>query len=144
MLLTVQSHYHLFEREVEREVLPYCESQNVGFIPYFPLAGGFLTGKYVQGSPPPSGSRGESSTYVQRYMNPTYYEVLDNLLKWSENRGRNITELAHAWLLSNPNVCSVISGATKVEHVEKNAKSASWSLTKEEKTEVDVILEQTK
>ena len=143
-LISVQSHYHLFEREVEREVLPYCASQYVGFIPYFPLAGGFLTGKYMQDSPPPPGSRGESSVYVQRYMNSNYYEVLEQLIKWSEKRGRNITELAHSWLLSNPAVCWVISGATKMEHVQKNAKSARWSLTEKEKTEVDAILEQIK
>ena len=141
-LATIQSHYHMFERGVEREVLPYCASQNVGFIPYFPLAGGFLTGKYKKDSTPPPGSRGESSSYVQGYMNPTYYEVLENLIKWAEAHGRNVTELAHAWLLANPNVCSVISGATMMDHVNKNAKSVDWSLSKEEKAEVDSILEQ--
>lgn len=143
-LVSVQSHYHMFERGVEKEVLPYCASQNVGFVPYFPLAGGFLTGKYMKDSPPPPGSRGESSTYVQGYMNPAHYEVLEKLIKWAETRGRNVTELAHAWLLSNPIVCSVISGATKLDHVRKNAKSVSWSLNEGEKVEVDAILEQEK
>ena len=77
-------------------------------------------------------------------MNPTYYEVLENLSKWAEIQGRNVAELAHAWLLSNPSVCSVISGATKMDHVKKNAKSVSWSLNEDEKTEIDAILDQVK
>ena len=60
--VAIQSHYHMLERGVESEILPYCVEHGVGFIPYFPLAGGFLTGKYRRGQPAPSGSRGESST----------------------------------------------------------------------------------
>ena len=140
--VTVQSHYHMFERDVEREVLDYCTAHKVGFIPYFPLAGGFLTGKYKRDRPAPSGTRGESSAYVQRYMKSNYYEVLEKLSEWAKDRGHNLTELAHAWLLANPQVCSVISGATKLEQVSQNALAADWNLRQEEKDEVDAILDQ--
>jgi aryl-alcohol dehydrogenase-like predicted oxidoreductase len=60
--VSVQSHYHMLEREVEQEVIPYCQYQNIGFIPYFPLAGGFLTGKYKRGEDAPAGSRGREQS----------------------------------------------------------------------------------
>jgi len=140
--VVVQSHYHLLERGVEREVLPYCQAHDVGFIPYFPLAGGFLTGKYRRGEPAPPGSRGESSEYVQKYMTDDNYDRVERLTAWAEARGRRLNELAQAWLLAQPQVCSVISGATELEHVLSNAKAADWALTAEEVEEIDAILDQ--
>jgi len=137
---TIQSHYHMFERDVEREVLPYCRQHGVGFIPYFPLAGGFLTGKYRRHEPPPAGSRGESSEYVKRYMTDSNYERLEQLEDWSQIRGHSMLELAHAWLLAEQAVCSVISGATGVEQLRTNASSTGWDLSPQEKDEVDDLL----
>ncbi|MFQ5610744.1 MAG: aldo/keto reductase [Anaerolineae bacterium] len=137
----IQSHYHLLEREVEREVLPYCEACGVGFVPYFPLAGGFLTGKYRRGQPAPAGSRGETSSYVQGYMTEANYDKIERLAAWAEARGRGLNELAQAWLLAQPQVCSVISGATKLDHLLSNAKAADWALTAGELAEVQAILD---
>ena len=136
----IQSHYHMFEREVEREVLPYCQAHQVGFIPYFPLAGGFLTGKYKRGQAAPPGSRGESSEYVQQYMTDANYTLLDRLSTWAEARDHTLNELAQAWLMAQPQVCSVISGATKLEHVRSNVKAADWHLSAEEVAAVNGIL----
>lgn len=138
--VTVQSHYHMLERGVEQEVLPYCRAHNLGFIPYFPLAGGFLTGKYKRGEPAPSGSRGESSEYVQRYMTDTNYTIVEKLTAWAEARGHTMAELAQAWLLAQPQVCSVISGLTRLEHLQQNVKAAEWQLTTEETAEVNAII----
>jgi len=140
--VALQSHYHMLERDVEREVLPYCRAHNVGFVPYFPLAGGFLTGKYKRGEPPPPGSRGETSSYVQQYMTDANYDKLERLTSWAESRGREMNELAQAWLLAQPQVCSVISGATKLEHVLSNVKAAGWTLSDEELEEINAILGQ--
>lgn len=140
--VTVQSHYHLLERGVEQEVLPYCHEHNMGFIPFFPLAGGFLTGKYKRGEGAPSGSRGESSTYVQKYMIDQNYTAVETLTKWAEAKGRTMAELAHAWLLAQPQVCSVISGLTRIEHLHSNAKSADWTLSKEELDEIRAVIEE--
>ncbi|HUM72413.1 MAG TPA: aldo/keto reductase, partial [Chloroflexota bacterium] len=137
--VTIQSHYHMLEREVEKEVLPYCRAHNVGFIPYFPLAGGFLTGKYRRGEGAPAGSRGESSPYVQRYMTDTNYTIVEKLTAWAEERGHTMGELAHAWLLAQPQVCSVISGLTKLEQLQANAKAGEWALTAVELAEVNKI-----
>lgn len=138
--VALQSHYHMLERRVEHEVLPYCESAGVGFIPYFPLAGGFLTGKYRRDEPAPAGSRGEESSYVQQYMTPQNYDRVEKLTAWAQEHGREMNELAQAWLMAQPSVASVISGATKLEHVQSNAKAADWNLTAEELTEVNAIL----
>jgi aryl-alcohol dehydrogenase-like predicted oxidoreductase len=136
----LQSEYHLFERDVEREVLPYCRAHKVGFVPYFPLAGGFLTGKYRRDQPPPPGSRGESSSYVQKFMTPAYYDRLERLTAWASERGHAINELAHAWLLAQPSVSSVISGATRPEQILENARAAEWELQPGEVEEVNHIL----
>lgn len=139
-IVVIQSHYHMLERDVEREVLPYCQAHNVGFIPYFPLAGGFLTGKYKRGQAAPAGSRGESSGYVQKYMTDANYDKVEKLAAWVESRDRGLNELAQAWLLAQPQVCSVISGATKLNHILSNVKAADWVLTAEELAEVNAIL----
>jgi aryl-alcohol dehydrogenase-like predicted oxidoreductase len=139
--VVLQSHYHMLEREVEREVLPYCRTHNVGFIPYFPLAGGFLTGKYRRGEPAPAGSRGESSEYVQRYMTEANYDKLEKLKAWVQARGRSLNELAQVWLLAQPQVCSVISGMTRLDHLMSNVKAVDWALTPEEEAEIRAILE---
>ena len=139
--VTVQSHYHMLEREVEKEVIPYCQADNVGFIPYFPLAGGFLTGKYKRGEDAPEGSRGESSDYVKGYMTDDNYTIVEKLSAWAEERGHTMAELAHVWLLAQPQVCSVISGLTRIEHLEANAKSADWVLSEDELAEVNAVLD---
>ena len=138
--VTVQSHYHMLERKVEQEVLPYCQANQVGFIPYFPLAGGFLTGKYKRNKPAPAGSRGEDSQYVQRYMTDDNYHKIEALTKWAEKHSRSMSELAHAWLLAQPQVCSVISGATKLAHVQANSVSHDWHLTATQIEEINTIL----
>ena len=138
--IVIQSHYHLFNRDVEREVLPYCRAHKVGFIPYLPLAGGFLTGKYKRNQPAPAGSRGENSSYVQKFMNDFYFDQLDKLSGWANDHNRTLTDLAHAWLLAQPAVVSVISGGTRLEHFETNMISADWCLTPQDLDEIDAII----
>ena len=141
-LVVLQSEYNMFLRQVEHEILPYCQAAGVGFVPYAPLAGGFLTGKYRRGAPPPAGSRGESSPNVQRYMTATYYDAIEALTAWAAARSRGMNELAQAWLMAQPQVCSVITGATCLEHVLHNVKAASWALTPAEVDEVNALLPQ--
>jgi aryl-alcohol dehydrogenase-like predicted oxidoreductase len=138
--VSIQPHYHMFERQVEAELIPACNYFGIGILPYFPLAGGFLTGKYVLGEPAPIGSRGENSEYVQRYMIPDHYAKLAQLIAFAEGHGRAINELAHAWLLAQPLVSSVISGATKITHVQANSLSADWDLSPDEYHQVNEIL----
>jgi aryl-alcohol dehydrogenase-like predicted oxidoreductase len=138
--VAIQSHYHMLERGVEREMLPYCQAHNVGFVPYFPLAGGFLTGKYQRDQAAPPGSRGETSSYVQKYMTDANYTKIEKLAAWAQARERGLNELAHAWLLSDSQVPSVISGATKKEQILSNAQAADWALSAQEREEINTIL----
>jgi aryl-alcohol dehydrogenase-like predicted oxidoreductase len=138
--VAIQAHYHLLERGLEQEMLPFCTSQGVGLIPYFPLAGGFLTGKYKRGEPAPAGSRGENSPYVQRYMTDTNYAFVDKLSAWARKRGHTCGEAAQAWLLAHSEVSSVISGATRLEQLQENIKAADWPLSAAEVTEIEQLL----
>lgn len=139
--VSIQPHYHMLERTIEHELVPYCEAFGVGILPYFPLAGGFLTGKYREGEPAPSGSRGESSPYVQKYFTPENFARVRKLTTWAEERGRTMGDLAVAWLLGQPQLSSVIAGVTKPEQVESNVRSAEWKLSADELAEVRAILE---
>jgi len=138
--VSIQNHYHMLERDQEREMIPFCNAHNVGILPYFPLAGGFLTGKYERNVPAPAGSRGESSPYVQKYMTDANYAKVEKLTAWAAERSHTMSELAHAWLLAQPQVSSVISGATKLAQVQDNVKSADWQLTADELSAVNAVL----
>ncbi len=137
----IQPHYHMLERGIEAELIPACVYHKIGILPYFPLAGGFLTGKYRADAPPPPGSRGEKNSYVQGYMTPENYARLEKLRAFAEARDHTMVELAHAWLLAQPQISSVISGVTRVEHVLSNAAGAEWQLSDTEVAEVNAILE---
>ena len=140
--VSIQPHYHMLERGIERELIPACQYFGIGILPYFPLAGGFLTGKYKRGQAPPKGSRGESSAYVQRYLTPENFNKIEELSEFAQANGHAPNELAQAWLLAQPQISSVISGATKVEHVQSNVRAADWELSKEELAQIQSILEQ--
>ena len=138
--VVLQSEYNMLKRGVEREVLPYCRAHKVGFVPYYPLAGGFLTGKYEMGKPPPSGSRGESTRNVQELMVERNYKIVTRLSAWAKDHGRGVNELAQAWLLAQPQICSVITGAKNLEQLNSNVKAADWALTNDELGEIETIL----
>ena len=132
--VSAQPHYSMLERNVEQELIPFCGKYGVGILPYFPLANGFLTGKYRKDSPSPAGSRLESDN--KGLFNDDNYALLERLIKFSEDRNRTVLELAFAWLLYNKDISSVIAGATKPEQVVANAAAADWELTDEEYDEV--------
>ena len=139
--VSIQPHYHMLHREIEKELVPACKYFNIGILPYFPLAGGFLTGKYRRGQGAPKGSRGEESPYVQKYMTDENYSILEKLEEFARQRSHELNELAIAWLLAQPQVTSVIAGATATEQVQANVKSGEWALSAEELAEVKGILE---
>ena len=141
LFVSIQPHYHMLHREIEKELVPACKYFNIGILPYFPLAGGFLTGKYRRGQGAPKGSRGEESPYVQKYMTDENYSILEKLEEFARQRSHELNELAIAWLLAQPQVTSVIAGATATEQVQANVKSGEWALSAEELAEVKGILE---
>lgn len=138
--VVIQAEYNLLRRNAEREMLPYCRAHQVGFVPYHPLAGGFLTGKYEQEKPPPPGSRGESVRSVKTLMTEANYQKILRLSAWARDRGRGLNELAQAWLLAQPQVCSVITGAKNLDQLTSNVDAADWQLSAADLKEVDTIL----
>ena len=139
--VSVQPEYNLLARDIERELLPYCRWAGVGILPYFPLAGGFLTGKYRRDEAPPPGTRGQRSQYVQQFLRPENFDLLDKLRPIAERHDRTLADLAFAWLLAQPQIASVIAGATKPEQIKTNAAASTWRLTEAEVTEIRGILE---
>jgi aryl-alcohol dehydrogenase-like predicted oxidoreductase len=125
--VAVQNQYSLLEREAEDDLLPAAQRLNVGFVPYFPLASGLLTGKYRRGEPRPQGTRLEG-----REIDDATFDRLEALESFTLERGRSLLELAIAALASQPGVPSVIAGATSAEQVRQNAAAAEWQLSADE------------
>lgn len=135
-----QSRYNLFDRAVESELLPFCRAHRVGIVPYAPLAGGLLTGKYRPSEPVPPGVRGHNNAGFQQQLTERNLAVVGRLDAFSRDHGRGVGELAIAWLLSRPEVCSVIAGATRPEQVKANAAASSWTLSAADLEAIDQIL----
>src|SRR5438270_10292220 len=139
--VSVQNHYNLLNRADEAEVLPLCVERGIGYLPYFPLASGLLTGKYRRGEEPAEGTRlqrwGGRATGV---LSDENFDKVDALTAWADKHGHSILELAFAWLLAQPTVASVIAGATKVEQIKANVAAGSWALTPAEVAEVDELV----
>jgi aryl-alcohol dehydrogenase-like predicted oxidoreductase len=137
----VQPEYSLVIRDVEKELVPAAERYGMSLIPFFPLASGFLTGKYTQGEEPPEGSRFAGSPNMgNKYFNDDNWSLLGKLQSFAGERGHSVSELAFAWLLGSPVVPSVIAGATKPEQVTANAQAAGWQLSSEEMAEIREML----
>lgn len=138
--VSAQNQYSLLDRRVEREVVPACRKFGLGLLPYFPLANGFLSGKYRRGEPLPEGTRlAGAGPRASTLLSEENFDTLDKLQAFAEARGKTTLDLAIAWLASQPVIGSVISGATKPEQVEQNARATEWRLTAEELAEVDAI-----
>ena len=134
-----QDQYSLLNRNIERDIVPAMEQHGLGFLPYFPLASGMLTGKY-RGGVIPQGSRlSYSKRHIDRFVNDKNWQRVEKLTAFAEQRGHTILELAFAWLLSKPMVGSVIAGASTPEQVEANVKAAGWTLSPAEIAEIDRI-----
>jgi aryl-alcohol dehydrogenase-like predicted oxidoreductase len=137
-LVSAQNQYNLLDRRIERELVPACNVYGLGILPYFPLANGFLSGKYRSGQPAPEGTR-LSSGMGERVLTEQNFAVLAKLEEFAQPRGHTVLELAIGWLASQPHVASVIAGATKPEQIEQNVRAAEWRLSPEELAEVDRI-----
>lgn len=131
-----QDEYSLIARDYEKSLAPTLAKLKLGLVPYFPLGGGALTGKYRKAAPLPSDTRHSSGS--SRFLEP-HWDRIEALAAFAEARGHTLVELAMSWLAARPLVVSIIAGATRPEQVEANAKSVGWKLTPAEIAEVDRI-----
>jgi aryl-alcohol dehydrogenase-like predicted oxidoreductase len=131
--VSVQNEYSFVERESEDEVLGTCERLGIGFLPYFPLASGLLTGKY---------RRGETATegrLAGREIPAEQWDRVEALQRYAEERGASLLEVAIGGLLAMPAVTSVIAGATKPEQVRANVAAGSWEPSAEDVEELRAL-----
>ena len=137
--VSLQNEYSLLHREPETDVLPECVRTGVGFLPYFPLANGLLTGKYSKGQPFPDSSRAKDA-FGPKVFTAANLERAEALTAFAESRRHSLLELAFSWLAARPEVCSVIAGAKTPEQVRANSAAASWKLTAADLAELDRIM----
>ncbi len=133
----IQNEYSLLTREAEREVLPTCERLGLGFVPYFPLASGLLTGKYRRDEDAPTGTRLAGRDQV---ASPEQFDQLEALNRFAEERGRPLLHVAFGALLARKVISSVIAGATKPDQVRANAAAATWTPSADDLAELERIL----
>ncbi len=161
--VVVQSQYNMLDRHIESEVVPCCQSYGISVVPWRPLAGGFLTGRYQRGKPTPAGTRmgsrvtartafssldvmtrarmfaglPGSTLALESVLSDANFDKLERFQKFSAEHGHTMGELAFAWLLSHSWVSAVIAGVSSPEQVSANVAAASWKLTPEEMAQLD-------
>jgi aryl-alcohol dehydrogenase-like predicted oxidoreductase len=133
----VQNEYSLLVREAERDVIPACERLGLGFVPYFPLASGLLTGKYRRGEAGPEGARLSGG---QEIASDEQFELLDGLERYARERGLSLLQVAIGALLAREVVSSVIAGATKPDQVRSNAAAATWTPSEDDLAALESLL----
>ena len=136
---SLQPHYNLVNRdEFERELEDVCLNYGIGVIPYSPLAGGFLTGKYASNQTPPEGSRGAMSDRIQTYLkDPTSLSTLEIVKQIALEREKSPSQIALHWLISRPAVASAIIGPRDLNQLEDNLGCLSVELTDEDMQRLD-------
>ncbi|HVE50190.1 MAG TPA: aldo/keto reductase [Casimicrobiaceae bacterium] len=135
-----QDELSLLARDNQRELLPALRASGLGFLPYFPLAGGLLTGKYKRGAPLPSGARLEKwPASADRFLTERNWVRAEALQRFCEERGHTMLELAFSWLASRQPVSSVIAGATSPDQIDANVAAIGWQLTDDDLAEIDRI-----
>ena len=134
---SLQPQYSLITRDIEREILPLCCYENVGVIPWSPLGGGFLTGKYRSGQRPPEDSRLAKVDLWNRLANERNYATLEAVEQVAKERGRAVAQVALAWVNQQPGVSSVIYGARTEEQNEQNLGTIGFRLEAAELAALD-------
>ena len=138
-LVSAQNHYNLLKRDMEKEFVPAIREFGISFIPFYPLGGGLLTGKYKRDAAPEGSRFHKPREQEKRALGENPWPVLEQLEKFCAARGRSMLELAASWLLSRPGVASMIAGATRPEQVEANVKAVGWTLSTADAAEIDRI-----
>ena len=136
---SAQPRYNILHRDIEEEVLPLCRDQGIGVIPYNPLAGGFLTGKYADKAAPPKGTRFDfvrntraGAMYQARYWQDPQFAAVARLRDFFEPRGKSLTQVAIAWVLAQPGVTSPIVGASSPDQLNQSLPAVDLALDEEE------------
>jgi 1-deoxyxylulose-5-phosphate synthase len=138
---SVQPRYNLLFRQIEREMLPFCEEDGVGVIPYNPIAGGLLSGKHNRSAAPPDGSRftlgNAGSLYQQRYWHEREFDTVEALRKLADEAGVSLVTLSVAWVLANKAITAPIIGASRPDQLDASLAAATYQLDPDLKQRLD-------
>ncbi len=142
--VSVQPRYNLLFREVERELLPLADEEGLAVIPFNPLAGGLLTGKYSHDKSPDKGRFSQEigqfgEVYQQRYWHRRQFDTVEKLLAIAKEHGKPLATLGIAWVLANPVITSVILGASRVDQLADTLAGADLVLDGELKKPLDEL-----
>jgi len=143
-LTTCEVEYSLLARGPERELIPAMQQHGVSLLPYYPLASGFLTGKYKRTAPKPEGARlTKGKRYEEMFMTDANWTRIERLEAFAKQHNHTLLELAFSWLAAQPVVACVIAGATRPEQLEANVNAADWKLAPDDLREIDTITSNT-
>lgn len=135
-----QSQYNLLSRELENEVMPYCESEDMGLLVYSPMARGVLSGKYKSKGDMPKDSRAaKGEELIQHYFTDANFQKVEAYKNLLGDQGYELSQFALAWTLNQPAVTSAIVGASKIQHVLDAAEISGWKWTEGLKAQVAAI-----
>lgn len=135
----LQPMYNLVKRQAEVELLPMARSENIGVIPYSPLGGGLLTGKYTASSRPASGRLVENKVYQTRYEADWIHQVAESFTEFAAQRGMDPVSLAVAWVASHPAVTAPIIGARNLDQLEGSLNAMAIDMTPELRQEISAL-----
>jgi 1-deoxyxylulose-5-phosphate synthase len=139
---SVQPRYNLLFRQVERDMLPFCEEDGVGVIPYNPIAGGLLSGKHSGSAPPPEGRftlGWAGQMYQERYWNERAFDTVGALRKLADQAGTSLVTLSVAWVLASKAVTAPIIGASRPEQLDASLAAAEYKLDSDLKRQMDEL-----
>jgi len=140
--LACQEEYSLLVRDIERELLPAMQKFGLSLLPYRPIAGGFLTGKYKRNAPPPEGARLGTSAmkrFADKFLTEANWDRLEKLEAFGKQRNRTLLDIAFGWLASKSFIPSVIAGASTPEQVDLNLKAITCNLSSDELSLIDTL-----
>ena len=134
--VTAQNSWNMLARDIEKDLIPVCEHNAIGLLPYYPIAKGLLTGRYKRGDEPEPGSRMDGANDIEA----ADFDLLERLEIFARDNGYDLLTLAISWLAAQPCIASVICGASKPEQLLSNANASRWKLSASDMEEIDRLL----
>lgn len=135
----IQPMYNLTKRQAEVEILPLAAAEGVGVIPYSPLGGGLLTGKYTANVKPTQGRLVQNKMYERRYGDPMYFDIAERFTAYADEKGHHPATLAVAWVMSHPAVTAPIIGARNLAQLEPSLAGLQVAMTQAWRAEISAL-----
>ena len=134
--VTAQNAWNVLQRDIDYDLVPFCEANGIAVLPYYPIAKGLLTGKYQRGISAPTGSRLAGDADLEN----ADFDQLERLDVYARDHGHDLLTLAMSWLGAQPVTASIIAGGSKPEQMAANANAVQWKMTAETLHEIDVVV----